>query len=251
MEEKNILNFPKKLWALINTPSEIIKWGPNGTSILIDLKSLKDYLKSSESLFKLKRITSFINQLELHGFVKLSSTEYRNVFFLENCLELLSQIERRPATLNGNLCQRLIPKNSLMDKARLSLRNELVFKTIGKCLTENVEIVEVPEEYFDNPAEIVPNYSQHEGFSGFFGDHVTNEQLKTFFSDEKVETDLIPEKMDLDSVPDNSFKIDESLNDEIEMMDVSANVECNDGQSNEDFNNLFSQIRESIDVLNE
>lgn len=256
MEEKNILKFPKKLWALINTPSEIIKWGSSGISILIDLNSLEDYLKSSESLFKLKRISSFINQLEIYGFEKISSTEYRNVFFQENCLDLLSQIERR-SFFNGNLCQQLIPKNSLLYKARLSLQNELVFKTIGKCLRENAEIVEVPEEYFDNPTEIVPNYSQHEGIPGFFGNHVTNEQLKTFFSEVKVETNLIPEKMDLDGVPVNliqsnefmlpyeSIKIDESLNDE--MMDVSENVV----QSNEDFSNLFSQIRESIDVLNE
>lgn len=259
MEEKVILKFPQKLWALINIPSEIIKWGPNGTSILIDLKSMEDYLQSSESLFKLKRISSFINQLEIHGFEKISSAEYRNDFFQENCLHLLPRIERRPANGKLDLCQRLIPKISLKYKARLSLRNELVFKTIEKCLRENVEIVEVSEEYFDNPDEIVPNYSQHEGFSGFFGDHLTNQQLKTFFSEEiKIETNLTPEKMDLDRVPVNliqsnefMLKIDESLNDEVEMMDVSENVVCNDDRSNEDFSNLFSQIRESIDVLNE
>lgn len=266
MEEKNNLKFPKKLWTLINNPSEIIKWGPNGTSILFDLNSMEDYLKSSESIFKLKRISSFINQLEVHEFRNISSIdliqEYRNEFFFENCPELLPMIQRQKPT-RLDLCQKYIPETSLIEKARLSLRNELVFKTIKNTLRENVAIVEVPEEYFDNPTEIIPNFSQHEGFLGFFGNHVSKEQLKAFFSEVKVEKDLIPESIQIDENLNDEMEVDslgqsnefllpyESIKlDEIEQMEVSEVVDQNDN-SNGDFNNLFSQIRESIDVLNE
>lgn len=259
MEEEKSLKFPAKLWALINTPSEVIKWNPNGTSILLDLEYLEHHLKSSNSLFKLKRIASFINQLELHGFEKLSTNEYRHGFFQENRSELLSQIVPRPS----DPCRRIVPTNSLMNKARLNLRNELVFRRIGKILKDYVPIVDVPEEYFDNPAEIVPNYLQHEGFPGFFGNHVTNDQLKKFFSETEIVEPTIssepPERLLEQSneflLPYETIQIDESSSDGIECMDVSESVECEDGprddQSSDAFSNLFSQIRESINVLNE
>lgn len=270
MEEKNNLKFPVKLWALTNTPCETITWSQNGTSILIDLKSIEDYLQSENSLFKIKTISSFNNQLQIHGFEQISSTdsmeEYRHEFFQENCSELLPQIVRKSAPhpliqqrneiKRLDPCRRLIPINSLMYKARLNLRNELVFNTIGNILRQNIPIVEVPEEYFDNPDESIPNYSQHVGLHGFFGDHVTNEQLKSFFTESIVEPVLVPELIDPEPIliqsnefmlPCETIKID----DEIEAMDVSENFDCDENESSVAVSNLFTQIRESIDVLNE
>ena len=76
--ETNLLNFPEKLWWIVNNPKrEEIHWNSEGTSIVIPntRKFVDEILNSpSSALFKTKNFSSFVRQLNLYGFRKV--TEY-------------------------------------------------------------------------------------------------------------------------------------------------------------------------------
>lgn len=67
--------FPYVLWRIVNEcTSGAIRWAPNGNSILIDLNRFeKQYLASDSFYFKTKKILSFIRQLNIYGFTKISN----------------------------------------------------------------------------------------------------------------------------------------------------------------------------------
>lgn len=70
------LRFPQKLWRIVNEcRSGAIGWGPDGLSVLVDYESFqRDYLSGSDSgVFKTSNMASFIRQLNLYGFRKLTS----------------------------------------------------------------------------------------------------------------------------------------------------------------------------------
>ncbi|KAG7208764.1 hypothetical protein KM043_014959 [Ampulex compressa] len=69
------LRFPQKLWRIVNEcQTGAIKWGLNGRTILLDYKRFQEeYLDAGRSVFKTKNITSFIRQLNLYGFRKVTS----------------------------------------------------------------------------------------------------------------------------------------------------------------------------------
>nr|CAD7410071.1 unnamed protein product [Timema cristinae] len=73
------MKFPIKLWKIINECNTgAIRWSDKGKSILIDYIIFQDeYLGCCKSLFKTRNITSFVRQLNLYGFRKVTS-HYRD-----------------------------------------------------------------------------------------------------------------------------------------------------------------------------
>ncbi|XP_011304537.1 heat shock factor protein 3-like [Fopius arisanus] len=67
--------FPQKLWRIVNDcTSGAISWSNNGGSILLDYKKFhNEYLDPNNSIFKTSNVTSFIRQLNLYGFRKVTS----------------------------------------------------------------------------------------------------------------------------------------------------------------------------------
>nr|CAD7569907.1 unnamed protein product [Timema californicum] len=73
------MKFPIKLWKIINECNTgAIRWSDKGKTILIDYIIFQDeYLGCCKSLFKTRNITSFVRQLNLYGFRKVTS-HYRD-----------------------------------------------------------------------------------------------------------------------------------------------------------------------------
>ena len=73
-----LLAFPEKLWWIVNNPKrEEIHWNTLGTGIVIPniQRFISEVLNSpSSGIFKTKHFASFIRQLNLYGFRKV--TEY-------------------------------------------------------------------------------------------------------------------------------------------------------------------------------
>ncbi|XP_033228270.1 heat shock transcription factor, Y-linked-like isoform X2 [Belonocnema kinseyi] len=69
------MKFPQKLWKIVNDcESGAILWSCNGRSILLEYTLFQDeYLTPKTSIFKTTNITSFIRQLNLYGFRKVTS----------------------------------------------------------------------------------------------------------------------------------------------------------------------------------
>ncbi|KAK0180159.1 hypothetical protein PV327_005828 [Microctonus hyperodae] len=67
--------FPQKLWKIVNEcRTGAIRWSINGATILLDYKKFhEEYLNPPHSIFKTSNITSFIRQLNLYGFRKVTS----------------------------------------------------------------------------------------------------------------------------------------------------------------------------------
>ncbi|CAL7949303.1 unnamed protein product [Xylocopa violacea] len=121
------LRFPQKLWRIVNEcKSGAIRWSLNGNTILLDYKKFqKQYLDAGNSIFKTKNITSFIRQLNLYGFRKVTSHnrdpicnshnpdvhEFLHENFRTGRPDLLSRVYRKTA---GKLkhCQRISVKTA-------------------------------------------------------------------------------------------------------------------------------------------
>ncbi|XP_041969647.1 heat shock transcription factor-like isoform X2 [Aricia agestis] len=104
------MRFPQKLWQLLKLGSNAIMWGGSGQSILLNYKILHLYLQTHHSIFKTSNISSFIRQLNLYGFRKVTSHlqdplcnssnpfmhEYMHDYFQCGRPELLKKISRKP-----------------------------------------------------------------------------------------------------------------------------------------------------------
>jgi len=68
------MRFPQKLWQIVNEcKTGAIQWGANGSTILLDYKRFQaEYLDARRPIFKTSNITSFIRQLNLYGFRKVT-----------------------------------------------------------------------------------------------------------------------------------------------------------------------------------
>ncbi|NXS56187.1 HSF5 protein, partial [Brachypteracias leptosomus] len=74
-------SFPAKLWRLVNSPPfQSIRWDPSGQGLLIDEQQfMREVLSGGDGaagaaeLFKTKKFTSIIRQLNLYGFHKVAS----------------------------------------------------------------------------------------------------------------------------------------------------------------------------------
>lgn len=69
------MRFPQKLWRIVNEcQTGAIRWSANGDTVLLDYKKFQtEYLDARRPIFKTSNITSFIRQLNLYGFRKVTS----------------------------------------------------------------------------------------------------------------------------------------------------------------------------------
>ncbi|XP_012536775.1 heat shock transcription factor, X-linked member 4 [Monomorium pharaonis] len=68
------MRFPQKLWQIVNEcKTGAIRWSASGDTILVDYKQFQaEYLDARRPIFKTNNITSFIRQLNLYGFRKIT-----------------------------------------------------------------------------------------------------------------------------------------------------------------------------------
>ncbi|KAH8019038.1 hypothetical protein HPB51_016138 [Rhipicephalus microplus] len=106
------LRFPEKLWMIVNDcKSGAISWSVDGSAIAIDyMKFQVGYLKNRPDIFKTKNISSFLRQLNMYGFKKISppcslDSEktglhfFRNRSFAKGRPDLLPEVNRKSVEL--------------------------------------------------------------------------------------------------------------------------------------------------------
>lgn len=145
-EEITKLNFPIKLWIMINNVNDIIYWGQQGNTILINYPYLDENLINSLTIFNTKTLSNFLHQLKIYGFRKLTSSlasssstadmiavtnsrkfnlsieihEFKNEYFQRNKPYLLEGIKRQEFSryelihryMNSNRSLRILQKQN-------------------------------------------------------------------------------------------------------------------------------------------
>lgn len=102
-KQKNEKLFPFRLHELASSENfQPLNWAKNGTWLSVDLSTINDHLKK---ICRTKKISSFLRQLHLYGFRKVSRSPpnkrndtkvafYRHSHFLEHSPELLETMFR-------------------------------------------------------------------------------------------------------------------------------------------------------------
>ncbi|XP_011183295.1 uncharacterized protein LOC105212759 [Zeugodacus cucurbitae] len=115
---QDILNFPfpYKLWLVVHLDfCDFLRWNRDGTVVLLDLIALEDYLNSTQSIFKIKNRSVFLEHLEQFKFDRLNAMpeadedlllQYRNENFQRHRLDLLPKIRRHTYQLLGEMEQK-------------------------------------------------------------------------------------------------------------------------------------------------
>lgn len=116
------LRFPKKLWKGVNEcMSGAISWSSDSTAVVIDYSKFQSsYLDNRLDTFKTNNIPSFIRQLNLYGYRKVSlhyrifvgnpenadAHVFRNDSFLRGRPDLLQGVTRKTGLLRGRMVHR-------------------------------------------------------------------------------------------------------------------------------------------------
>ncbi|XP_068750758.1 uncharacterized protein [Montipora capricornis] len=114
LPDVSLLSFPEKLWWIVNNPKcHEINWNAQGTTIVIpsNQRFVAEILNNpSSALFKTKNFASFVRQLNLYGFRKIteyprrtassvlssaSRCEFKHAFFRKGRRDLLLHVKRQ------------------------------------------------------------------------------------------------------------------------------------------------------------
>ncbi|XP_034949778.1 heat shock factor protein 5-like [Chelonus insularis] len=125
--------FPQKLWKIVNEcKTGAIQWSLNGATILLDYKKFHaEYLTPPYSVFKTNNITSFIRQLNLYGFRKVTSHnrdplcnlrnpdihEFIHSNFHRDRMDLLSKVYRKSSGKKRyeKINEKLLSRNKIIN----------------------------------------------------------------------------------------------------------------------------------------
>lgn len=135
--ETSAMKFPSKLWKLVNRcTSGTVGWGATGKTIRIYKRRFEnDFLKRGINIFKTDKYNSFVRQLNLYGFRKVTLglryfhdkdnpqfdfSEYQHPWFQYGHPEYLPYIQRRLKqgssqeteiyqSINGPFSQTILP----------------------------------------------------------------------------------------------------------------------------------------------
>lgn len=89
--------FPQKLWRMVNDQrfQSAIRWTEDGQSFLISESSLRIMCLGKENnIFYTQQPKSFVRQLHLYGFRKISKNQFMHTYFRKEQPQLLKFIKR-------------------------------------------------------------------------------------------------------------------------------------------------------------
>lgn len=150
-----IIKFPQKLWNIVNdNSSDAINWSGNGTKILIDYQKLQaDYLFTTNAIFKTRNVDSFIRQLNLYGFKKVTTFyrdnasnnlqvsqvhEYLHDYFQANRKELLQHVCRKSTTTTTKLSDTSINAKYYVHELK---KNNVIIKSAHKLSLRECQVI--------------------------------------------------------------------------------------------------------------
>ena len=207
----NVKKFPMKLWNLINSEKcKFLEWGRNGTTILIDVDLMENYMATDETVFRTKNVHSLMRQMNLYGFRKTTNKlkmefkidevhiqEFRNDDFIQDHPELLTNIVRRKPPMDCKLSQLkkaksvkpiLQCKSQQLYKARQHLRQVLQSDRLMNLMNyklalceQNNYVLEFSDQIYEAAAE--SQWSNEESsIAGYYDDSSPTSTIEQFFN---------------------------------------------------------------------
>jgi len=142
------MRFPQKLWRIVNEcKTGAIGWGANGDTILLDYEKFQaEYLDARRPIFKTSNMTSFIRQLNLYGFRKITCQSRENTTcnscnlyvheflhdnFRADQMDLLSRVCRK--TNGKSRCSHETAKNAESPQSEANRVSRLKLCQVFEC----------------------------------------------------------------------------------------------------------------------